>query len=337
MKKNITIVFLIFNLFSVFSQQEVEVVKQDQATINTINTLMAEKKADKEHFKAQLDLLKKTQLNTIDSLQAVIKTEKNNFDDTIDLLEKKGDTIKDLNKELSKYEKFKKEKKEIDILINQKTDSITLLTNQKFELNQKISNEKIACEQKILIENEKVRNEMLTKTASIYEDNTYEYLIGFLSKKLIARDKELLLGSKELEQMFTDLNCYFEAKALLEDSYDSVKINDALTKLNKINKQSESLDKLKENLENYELLDKGLNDCLIRIDALDKKESVSGMGEDIEKLKFNKILTILTEHSNYMFSYDLNFVDYPYLTNVLYQVIKLKFPNPDRDISKFIK
>ena len=51
-------------------------------------------------------------------------------------------------------------------------------------------------------------------------------------------------------------------------------------------------------------------------------------------MKYKKILS---EISTYIFEYDFNFVDYPYLSDIISQLIKLKRTNPDADINDLIK
>lgn len=303
MKIKITIAFVLFNLFSVFSQQELikEIGKQ---------------------------------AITIDSLKKVTKTEKENYRIQNENLNNKKDSIKILKLKLSKLEKFKTEKEKIDNLIKQKNDSVILLKNQKSELSLKILEERNICEQKKIEEKEKVRSEILTKIINTYKGKNFNDLIVSSNKLSIERDLLLIGENVELKQVLIDLNQYFEAKLLLEKPFEAEKIKNAQTELNKIKQQSTLLDNLKEQIEQYEKSYKGLKDCINGIISIDKNDGpVSDMGKDAKEKKLNKILT---EISNYIFNYDFNFTEYPYLSSILSQVIKVKFPNPDQDISKFI-
>jgi hypothetical protein len=303
MKIKITIAFVLFNLFSVFSQQELikEIGKQ---------------------------------AITIDSLKKVTKTEKENYRIQNENLNNKKDSIKILKLTLSKLEKFKTEKEKIDNLIKQKNDSVILLKNQKSELSLKILEERNICEQKKIEEKEKVRSEILTKIINTYKGKSFNDLIVSSNKLSIERDLLLIGENVELKQVLIDMNQYFEAKLLLEKPFEAEQIKNAQTELNKIKQQSTLLDNLKEQIEQYEKSYKGLKDCINGIISIDKNDGpVSDMGKDAKEKKLNKILT---EISNYIFNYDFNFTEYPYLSSILSQVIKVKFPNPDQDISKFI-
>jgi hypothetical protein len=104
--------------------------------------------------------------------------------------------------------------------------------------------------------------------------------------------------------------------------------------LNQIQRESVLLVKLKDNLEKYQTFNDGLKEMIENIIALDGKEKVAGMSEEIKNMKFNKILS---EISLYMFNYDFNLKDYPFLSDIMLEIIKLKQPNPDADLSGLLK
>ena len=45
----------------------------------------------------------------------------------------------------------------------------------------------------------------------------------------------------------------------------------------------------------------------------------------------------MAEISYYIFNYDFNFMDYPYLSVVVLEIIKRKAPNPDAKISDLLQ
>jgi hypothetical protein len=301
MKIKITIVFVLFNLFSVFSQQDLIKELGKQAVI-------------------------------IDSLKKVTKTEKENYRIQSEALKNKNDSIKILKLTLTKLEKFKIEKGKIDNLIKQKNDSIILLKNQKTELSQKISQERIICEQKKLDEKEKVKSEILTKIINTYRGKKFDDLIILSNKFSVERDFQLIGENNALTQIFIDLKKYFEVKSLLDQPFDTEKIKKAQTELITIKQQSVFLDKLKDQIENYQLIDKMFKDCIAKINSIDKNGSNISDDEIIKKQKLNKILN---EISDFIYNSDINSY-YPYLSDRALQIIKIKFPNPDQDISKLI-
>lgn len=302
MKIKITLIIVLFNLFSVFAQQDVM----------------------KEFGK---------QAVAIDSLKKVIKTEKENYKILVDSLTKKEESIKSLKSILSKLNEFNRDKQKIEALILQKTDSISILKKQISATKQLNLNESKKWEQKIINEKEKVKSEILAKIANTYKNKNFDDLIVSSNKWSIQRDLQLLGENIELKQILMDLNKYFEAKSLLDKPFNVEQKNIFLAELNKIKQQSAILDKLKENLENYQKLDEGLKDFINSISVIDKKETVSGMSREMGQKKLNKILT---EISNFIFNYDFYSNDYPYLSDILFELVKIKVPNPDQDISKLL-
>ena len=142
----------------------------------------------------------------------------------------------------------------------------------------------------------------------------------------------MLIQDKEIQKRFNELKFYFEAKELLSNPYDANKIQIAQNKLNSIDQTSEKLDNLKQLLEDYKVNYHGLKDCLENISKIDSK--VSEMPEDVRR---DKIKDIIYELSTYIFDYDINFNDYPYISKVLNRIIIDKYGNPDKNISKLLK
>ncbi len=104
--------------------------------------------------------------------------------------------------------------------------------------------------------------------------------------------------------------------------------------MEQIKRESALLSKLKETIGNYQVFNEGLKETLGKIVVLDKAEAVSGMSKEIQRKKFDKILA---EISAYIFNYDFNFSNYPYLSDIFLEIIKRKQPNPDADISDLLK
>lgn len=303
MKIKISLVFLFLNFYSVFSQQEL---------IKEI----------------------KKQTITIDSLSKIIKMERENYRVQNETLKSKTDSIIGLKSTLSKLDKFKNDKNKIEGQLKQKNDSISILKKQKSEIVQKISDEKIKSDQYLTNEKEKYKAELLNKIAVTYKDKKFDDLIASSTKMSVERDIQLLGENNELNQVLNELKIYFEAKTLLEIQFNTEHIKTTLIELNKIKQQSVSLEKLKYQLENYQLVNNKLIECLNSIKEIDKKETVMGMDKEIKQLKFDKILN---EISKFVFDSDFKQADYPYLSDILFQVIKLKIPNPDTDITNFSK
>ena len=153
------------------------------------------------------------------------------------------------------------------------------------------------------------------------------------TKQSVTIDMQLVGNNPELKSTLEDLLKYFNAEHLFLEKFDAKQIAYHQNQLNQINPQSKLLAYKKDLLENYGSFNDGLKTSIETIIALDKREMVSGMGDAIERQKYIKILSELT---SYIFDYDFNFTDYPYLSDIVLEIIKRKQPNSDADITDLL-
>ena len=335
MKKIVVTTIILVCFYSAFSQQDSTVKKtmQDIEIENLKQELLINKKVKETLFKDFQDGIKSKD-DYIDSLKKVTKAYLENIEKLNksfqDSTKKINRINKELKAELSDLDNFKTNKKSIE-------NQLKLLNDSIFKLNSIISEKDkqkfitdSVCKLKVKEEFQKGKQVSLDSILFSYKGKAFDTII--LSSKILSvkRDKHLIGNNADVKQLFADLITYFEAKDLLTNKFDATKIKNAQLQLNLIKQQSALLDKLKGDLENYQSYNNGLKECLGKIGELDKKESVTGMGDEIKKRKFNKI-------SSYIFNYDFNFVDYPYLSNIVLDIIKIKQPDADANISTFIE
>ncbi len=278
----------------------------------------------------------KKQAELIDSLQKVIKDANNQFNKiaamTQNNLKAMSDTIISLKSNLSSLEKFKAHKKSNDVQLKTKSDSITLLKNQLSDKDKQITSVKEQDVQKAHTEKERGKKEVLANLVFTYK-KPFDDLITSSSKESVQRDIHLLANDTLVKPILDDLQIYFNAIELLVKKFDFAQTKYVKTQINQIKQKSIMLDKLKETINKYQIFSDGLKETLNELIKLDKSESVSGMSEEIRKQKFNKIISKLIEH---IFNYDFNFKDYPYLSDIILEIIKRKQPNADADISDLL-
>lgn len=291
--------------------------------------------------KSEIDSLKienkKVEMR-IDSLQKVFSANelfsKQQIENYQASAKKKLEDIEELKKELSKLEKFKSEKKALETSMNAKSDSIVLLKKQITQNDNEIKNVIEKGRKDAGAEKENGKNEIINKLLNTYKNKSFDELIKSSSITSILRDKQLIGNNTDVKQIFIDLEKYFNAEILLSNKFNGIQVNDAIAQVALIKQQSKLVTILKDNLDNFKTFNEGLNVAIQNIIATDKKEFVKGMDEQIVKSKLNKVLS---ELSKYIFDYDFNFVDYPYLSDVVLEIIKRKQPNPDADISDLLK
>ena len=272
---------------------------------------------------SQEDLIDKVtkQAVEIDGLKKRLEFSKTTFDQLRNTIKTKDEEIIDLQSQIKKLDKYKQLKKtnndlseKYNNLLNSQT---TLKNNHRDDLTTAIA---------------KAKNEIYFKIAATYTNIDFENLILISSKASVDRDSNLLFKNQELKQTFKDLKNYFEAKALLSSAYDAAKVQTALNNLNSINHTSASLDKLKLLLTSYKTKYKGLEDCFERILSLNK--NVNDLSDEIRS---DKIKDINYEISTYIFGFDINFNDYPYISEVINNAIVTKHGNTDVNISNLLK
>lgn len=272
----------------------------------------------------------------IDSLQQVVKTEKVNNQQIILDCQKISkdlrDTIKTAKSDLIKWEKFKTEKKNIDAQIKQKSDSIALLKNQISDKNKQISAEKQKGEQKSREEKEKGRNEVLTAVITNYNNKKFDDLIRVSTKLSVYRDMQLVGNNEEVKRILSDLEKYFNAGELLARKIDAAQIKNEQIQLNQIKQPSPLLDKLKKNIELYSDFNNELKKTIEKLVDFDEKNKAYDETE-IQKKKFQQILSELTDYMYNYYDYD----NYPYLSDIVFEIIKRKRPDADADISDLLK
>lgn len=250
---------------------------------------------------------------------------------------------KELNKELitanKKVDDLQKnkiiiERDSLQNLVNEiKSDNLKLADKIKYK-DLEIANVKQQGEQKVHQEKENGKREALANLVNTYKDKPFDDLIKFSSKESVQRDILLVGNNLDVKLVLNDLLIYFNAKEQLTKKFDAIQTKNAKTQLNQIKQKSTLLDKLKENIDNYQIFNDGLTDMLNYIIKIDIDFKGEGMDEDTHKVKFNKIMS---EISSYIFNYDSNFTDFPYLSDIILEIIKLKEPNTDADISDLLK
>ena len=122
------------------------------------------------------------------------------------------------------------------------------------------------------------------------------------------------------------------AQQLLTQKFDAEKTRNAVNELSEIGQQSQYLEKLRKNLENYGLFNDGLKKVIEEIVKIDENRIAGGI-PSITAQKRSEILTVI---SKFMFDYDFRFSDYPYLSEVINEIMIRKYGNVDENISDLL-
>lgn len=175
-------------------------------------------------------------------------------------------------------------------------------------------------------------NELLLGNIIDYYKNTqFDELIKSNNKESLSRDRQFVSNNVEVKQIMDDLMAYYNAEELLMSIFNANKTNNVQIQLNSIKRQSNLLKEIKEKIEYYNDYNEALKDIIYKIDNLDKNKSAMDDAE-IQKRKFNEIVVIL---SDYMYNY-YEYNKYPYLTNIVNEVISVKKVNADASVKDLL-
>jgi hypothetical protein len=274
----------------------------------------------------------------IDSLEKVITNDlntKNLLTDTInDLLKKIKSLQIEVSDEKQKVANLDKNKvKDENDKLRRKVDSLNTIISEQHQTVLDKDKEITAIGQQAQQEKERGKQEALANIVNFY-NKPFDDLIKFSTKESVNRDLRLMVNNAEIKQVLIDLQNYFNVKESLSKKFDTSQITNAQTQLNQIKRKSALLDDLKNTVGKYQTINKGLIATINKLVALDNEESVTGMSDEIKKEKFYKIMS---EISAYIFNYDFNLTDYPYLSNIVLEIIKRKYPKPDADITDLLE
>jgi hypothetical protein len=229
-------------------------------------------------------------------------------------------------------EQIKRLTAQIDILNQKVSEKDRQILSEKQKGEEKLREEKQKYEQRLIEEKEKGKNEVLASLLNIYKNKKFDDLIKTSTKLSVLRDMQLVGDNAEMKSILPDLERYFNAEELLGKRFDAVQIKNAMIQLNQIKQQSTLLDKLKENIEYYKDFNDELKKTIERLVDLDKRKVADG-DKEIQEMKFQEILS---ELSNYMYNY-YEYGNYPYLSDIVLEIIKRKKPNADADITDLLR
>lgn len=265
----------------------------------------------------------------IDSLKKVVEKYKQSDNENQTKLLKLQDTINVLKSDLSEFENVRDDKNNLEKQLKLTIDSLIILKSNLLDKDNQLTTQIKSNKEEVLEAREASRNKVITSVVAYYTTTSFDDLIEFSTEQSVRNDRKIIGNKPDLESLLSDIENSLSARKLLEIKFDASKVKNAEIQLNQIKRESKSLVKLINTLNNYQIYNDGLKKTIAEIKNLDGRESVMGMPREIQNKKFNKIII---ELSDYIYTYDFNFIEYPYLSEVLFEVIKLKAGNPDADI-----
>jgi len=315
MKKIIVLAFLICGVNTAYSQTDSLFLKNYEHKILENSKLNYDLQTEKQNFSRLNDEYNKDTL----ALKKQIK------DLRIELSSEKQ-KVSDLNKN-----KIKDERDNLQTKVDSLNTVISIQNQTIADKDKQITNEKANA--KTAADNAKNvgKAEAFASIVNSYKNQTFDDIIKSSTKESVDRDMQLVGNNTEAKSVLKDLQIYFNALELLSEKFDAVKIKNAQTQLSQIKRQSKLVEALKDDVGLYQDFNTALKETIDKIVDLDKRKSADGDSE-IQKLKFNDIVTILTD---YMYNYYV-YAKYPYLSDKVLEIIKHKKPNSDANVTDLL-
>lgn len=243
-----------------------------------------------------------------------------------------------LNKRINKLDK-KNFIKDLESSLEVKKDSISKLKDSILTLEDKIKLK----DQEIKAIGESNKSKEVQKyaegrlsvyrqIANDYQSKTFDELISSFSEQSLDRDFPYLNKDDRLVLKLQDLKKYYSAMNILKIKFDAQKQQAAKNQLNTITEASDSLANLKLKIERYELRSGALKKAIDDIITLDKKLKAI----DDPQVQIMKLTDVLIIIAGYVRNYQFNFRDYPYLSDIILEILKRKQKNPNADISDLV-
>jgi hypothetical protein len=215
-----------------------------------------------------------------------------------------------------------------------KNDSlIKLLTSisTKFDsINKDIIKQKQNYDKLVIQEKLNSKQEFIDRIANDYK-LPFSDLLKIVNLNSIERDLVLIGDNKEVNDVIFKLRNYFLAEQVLHSKYNDGNVNNALNLIDKIEKV-ELVELLKDKLDKYSDVNAGLLKAVNDIILLDSKTKAAN-NPNIQK---EKLKLILGHFAFFYKNYQFNFSDYPYLTEIIVSINKLKQKDSDSDLNEFL-
>lgn len=315
MKKILVVILIMFGVSNAYTQ---DLIKEIQKLTLTNDSL--QKQVIKPLNDSMLKLIS-SHNNEIAKLNEQLKdigNEKSELHKKINTLES---TVADLNKNKIKVERDNLQAKCDSFIIK-----VRELENLISEKDKQIAQEKELGKQKSIQEKEKGKDEMLNIIIQSYNLPLNELIIKSTIKS-VERDMSIVVDKTVVQQKLLSLQKYFNSEQVLNEKYSEQRVETALIQLKSI-EQTELVLILIDKLGKYKLCNEGLKKTIDTIIEIDKKFVAND--EYTQKTKLNDILA---EFAWYFRNYRFNFSEYPYLSEIVMQIVKNKQKDANTNIA----
>lgn len=315
MKKIIVVILIMFGVSNAYTQ---DLIKEIQKLTLANDSLQKQVIKPLNDSILKLNSAHSNEIAKLNEQLKALENEKSELNKKIKTLES---TVAELNKNKIKIERDN---------LQAKCDSLILKVKELENLisakDKQIAQEKELGQQKSIQEKEKGKSEILNLIIQTYNKPLDELIIN-TNIKSVERDMSIVGDKTVVQQKLLSLQKYFNSEQVLNEKYSEQRVENALTQLKSI-EQTELVLKLIDKLSKYKLCNDGLKTTIDKILEIDKKFVAND--EYTQKTKLNDVLA---EIAWYFRNYRFNFIDYPYLSEIVLEIIKLKQKDANTDIA----
>lgn len=315
MKKAIAVILIIFGVSNAYTQ---DLIKEIQKLTLENDSLQKQVIKPLNDSIIKLNSSHSIEITKLNEQLIALENEKSELNKKIKTLES---TIAELNKNKIKVERDN---------LQAKCDSLVIKVKELENLisvkDKQIAQEKELGRQNSIQEKEKGKSETLNQIIQTY-NKPLDELILKTTINSVERDMSIVGDKTVVQQKILSLQKFFNSKKVLNEKYSEQTVENASTQLKSL-EQTELVLILIDKLSKYKLCNDGLKTTIDKILEIDKKFIAND--EYTEKTKLNDILA---EIAWYFRNYRFNFIDYPYLSEIVLEIIKLKQKDANTDIS----
>ena len=317
MKKIIVVILIMFGVSNAYTQ---DLIKEIQKLTLANDSLQKQVIKPLNDSILKLNSAHSVEIAKLNEQLKALENEKSELNKKIKTLES---TVAELNKNKIKIERDN---------LQAKCDSLILKVKELENLisakDKQIAQEKELGQQKSIQEKENGKSEILNLIIQTYNKPLDELIIN-TNIKSVERDMSIVGDKSIVQQKLLSLQQYFNSEQVLNEKYSEQRVENALTQLKSI-EQTELVLKLIDKLSKYKLCNDGLKSTIDKILEIDKKFVAND--EYTQKTKLNDVLA---EIAWYFRNYRFNLIDYPYLSEIVLEIIKLKQKDANTDIATF--
>ena len=214
---------------------------------------------------------------------------------------------------------------------------ISNLENASLKKDSTYSKEKLTYENSINVLSEELKTQkqgmqIIRNQLMDFYNKPFEELVGITSLNTIKRDLKIL-ENEPIQKKIKSIQFYHESKLALSEKYNEIRVKEILDQLNSLEK-NEANKKLIEHLVSYKYRYQFLQEALAEIIRVDLEEGERENNKLIRPIKFEKVIRPLTA---YFDAYKTNFFEYPYLNDIIIEIIQKKENNVDADLNYLLQ